>query len=1087
MPRLLSCPQGHRWELPTGPEALTINQEPRCPLCGATADDTPPHPDPIGAEASATLPLSVNAVTGRPEVAGYEILGELGRGGMGVVYKARHTKLHRLVALKMILTGAHTREEDLARFRAEAEAVAGLRHPNIVQIYDVGEQDGLPYFSLEFVEGGTLERQIDGTPWEAPRAAGMLETLARALHAAHRAGIIHRDLKPANVLLTADGVPKLTDFGLAKRLDEASDRTRTGTILGTPLYMAPEQAGGRKDLLGPHTDVYALGAVLYQLVTGRPPFQGPTPMDPLFQVLNQEPVPPAQLNPKLPRDLETICLKCLQKEPARRYAGALDLAEDLRRFRNQEPIRARPVGSTEKVVRWCHRNPVVAGLTAAVAVLLVVGAVASSFFAVLASRRATEATRRLYVADLRLVRHAWEQGQPDRVRELLADHDPAHTGRQDLRGFEWYYWERQRQLHLAPLRGHRWQVNGVAFSPEGKYLASAGADQSVKVWDLSDGRVIRSLEGHTGVVYAVAYSPDGRLLASAGADHTVRLWGPSAGEPLLILRGHEAPVRGVAFSPDGTSLASAGEDRVVNVWDAASGRQAATFRGNAADLCVAFSPDGRHLASGGRDAIVRLWDLEAPQTPPRALRGHGDAVTSLAFGPDGKRLVSAGADRQVKVWDLLAGRESLPAPEWKGRRELLLGVAFSADGKYVAAGGEAGVVQVWDETTRRALGPADEHGAPVRGVAFSPDGKLLASAGEDQVVKIWKTVTGRLVQTLRGRVEARSFHPQAPFAPADRNEPLVLTWHPDGGQVALTFRGHTQDGRPAPVTCVAFSQNNRLASTGWDHVLCLWDRSGAEEVKRLPVPPTLEWVRSLAFSPDGRRVALVGRDGSVLLQEVAGGTERSSQGHDGTVRCVAFSADGRFLATAGQDGKVLLWDAATLHPVRTFTGHVGPVLAVAFSPDGTYLASGGEDQTVRLWSRDTGAEVRAFEGHGSAVNSVAFSRDGRWLACGSSDRTVRVWDVGRGTERFAPLQGHELGVNAVAFTPDGSRLASAGDDRTVRLWEMGGGQEVLTLKGHTGAVTGLAFSANGRFLASSSKDGTVKIWDAGPVDQPIDP
>ena len=297
-----------------------------------------------------------------PEVAGYEILGELGRGGMGVVYKARQVRLNRLVALKMILAGEHAGTEAAVRFLAEAEAVARLQHPHIVQIYAFGDQDGRPYFAMEYVAGGSLADRLDGTPWPAGDAARLVETLARAIHEAHRQGIVHRDLKPANVLLTADGTPKVADFGLAKWLDVEAGLTRTDHVLGTPSYMAPEQAEGGATQVGPAADVYALGAILYELLTGRPPFRAATALETLEQVKSAEPIAPGRLQPGLPRDLETICLKCLRKEPARRYAGADALAEDLRRFGAGEPILARPVSGVERAWRWCRRKPALAAL-----------------------------------------------------------------------------------------------------------------------------------------------------------------------------------------------------------------------------------------------------------------------------------------------------------------------------------------------------------------------------------------------------------------------------------------------------------------------------------------------------------------------------------------------------------------------------------------------------------------------------------------------------------------------------------------------------------------------------------------------------
>jgi serine/threonine-protein kinase len=327
-------------------------------------------------------PIATAALREPPPVPGYEILGVLGRGGMGVVYKARHVRLKRLVALKMVLAGEHAGREERVRFGQEAEAVARLQHPGIVQIYEVGEHAGRPYFSLELVEGGSLARKLSGTPLPAREAAGLAEALAQAVHAAHRRGVVHRDLKPANVLLTPDGAPKIGDFGLAKQLDQDSGQTKSGAILGTPSYMAPEQARGEGHAVGLRTDVYALGAILYEMLTGRPPFRGTSVVETLEQIRSNEPVPPRQLQPAVPRDLETVCLKCLQKEPPKRYAGADALADDLRRFLGGEPIRARPAGAAERLWRWCRRNPRVAGLSAAVLALLVTVGVVSTAMAV---------------------------------------------------------------------------------------------------------------------------------------------------------------------------------------------------------------------------------------------------------------------------------------------------------------------------------------------------------------------------------------------------------------------------------------------------------------------------------------------------------------------------------------------------------------------------------------------------------------------------------------------------------------------------------------------------------------------------------
>jgi eukaryotic-like serine/threonine-protein kinase len=411
------------------------------PGLAVTVDSVGPTPEADAAAFSWTEePAATSSADQPPAPAGYQILEVLGHGGMGVVYKARQSALDRLVALKMLLAGAHASPLQLARFRTEAEAVARLQHPNIVQIYEVGLLAGLPFFSLEFVDGGSLEKKLGGKPLPAREAARLLQVMAVAMHYAHQHGIIHRDLKPANVLLTADGTPKITDFGLAKKLDDPeSSHTRTGTMMGTPSYMAPEQARGGSKEVGPLADVYALGAILYELLTGRPPFQAATILDTLDQVQYQEPVPPTRLQPKVPRDLETICLKCLQKEPSKRYVNAEALADDLTRFLDDRPIQARPVGRGERLVRWCRKNPRTAVLYATVVALITALGGVSAVMALGAARdrAAVAEARRQIRLQLDNAAEAIARGDVRRAQDLLSGSDPrleSGVALADLRG-----------------------------------------------------------------------------------------------------------------------------------------------------------------------------------------------------------------------------------------------------------------------------------------------------------------------------------------------------------------------------------------------------------------------------------------------------------------------------------------------------------------------------------------------------------------------------------------------------------------------------------------------------------------------------
>jgi hypothetical protein len=657
-------------------------------------------------------------------VPGYEVGAELGRGGMGVVYRARQTKLGRVVALKMILAGAHASEDDLARFRTEAEAIARLQHPHIVQIHEVGEHDGLPYFSLEFCPGGSLAQKLAGTPLPPQEAAALVETLARAMQAAHDKGVVHRDLKPTNVLLAEDGTPKVSDFGLAKKLDEAG-QTATGAVLGSPSYMAPEQAEGKSKQLGPACDVYALGAILYECLTGRPPFRAATVAQTLRQVIEDEPVPPRQLNAPVPRDLETVCLQGLHKEPGQRYASAGALADDLRRFLRGEPILARPAGRLERLAKWARRRPAVAALLAVSGLALAAVLGGGTAFTLRlqdqvaqtetardeaadkatklglkteelrkrgdelqaksdALDRALRASQRLVAGSrIQLADGAWRDGHVAPARDRLDEVPPEE------RFWDWRYLRRQVEGSLFTLYGHTAPVTGVAFSSDGARLASGSWDQTVKVWDARTGQELRTLRGHTDRVHCVAFSPDGARLASGSGDHTAKVWDARSGQELLALRGHTRGVGSVAFSPDGRRLASGSQDRTVKVWDAHSGQELLTLQGHTREVwSMAFSPDGTRLASASgvppgvvtdRPGEVKVWDARTGQEL-RTLRGHTNGVSSVAFSPDGARLVSTDKWGEQLAWDARTGERLPEVPRLPARPD----PARSPDGRTFA-------------------------------------------------------------------------------------------------------------------------------------------------------------------------------------------------------------------------------------------------------------------------------------------------------------------------------------------------------------------------------------------------------------------
>jgi WD40 repeat protein/serine/threonine protein kinase len=1055
-----------------------------------------------------------------PQVAGYEILAEVGRGGIAVVYRARHQALGRVVALKMVLAGAHASANDRARLRAEAEAVARLQHPHIVQVFSVGEEGGCPYLALEYVEGGTLAHKLQGTPMPARQAAALAETLARAVAHAHRHGIVHRDLKPANVLLVSGGAvsgewsegspthhsltphhapltPKITDFGLAKCLDTEMLHTQTGVIMGTPSYMAPEQASGRGRDVGPAVDVYSLGAILYEMLTGRPPFRGESMTDTLRQVQFGEPVPPRRLQPKVPRDLETICLQCLRHDPRKRYATAEALAEDLARFGRDETITARPAGRTEKAWRWCRRNPARAVAVALGVLVLLAGIVVPAVFALVegryAARVATEhgATLRALGQSEESTRQA-EAARRDALRQAAAS-------------------TLERALQLCEQgevgRGLLWLARGLATAEQAEDADLVDAYR----WNLGAwSREVHALEWilpHPDEVYAAVWSPDGATIATGCRDGRVRLWQatekgtgplrrgvPSPFPTGTVLR-HSSPVLKLAFHPDGRRLAACCRDGTVHVWDVPRGREVVRFRYQAGPCPdwmfpgVAFSPDGSALLTGGLANAAALWDATTGRplgrTFPHAPGWGGSAYAeAVAFRPDGHKVLTGNAGWAAQVWDTRTGQRDGPAVRATQR---ILCAAFSPDGKAFAVGDLLRTAQVYDAAKRVPLGPPLEHLGPVRALGFDPDGRRLVTGGDDQQARVWDVATGQRVggaMAHQGAVHAAAFSPDGSALLTAAADGTARVWRPAAGAL------RQQLPYPGGIMVAAFSPDGRRLATGQHDFTkdpgatpLLWDTaSGKPTGPRLTHPH--EWLSGAAFSPDGRALFTASGIGRRLRRWDldSGRLAWQTPIYTDEIWALALSPDGKILASGTFDYQedatsrhARLWDAETGRPLGDVLQHAGKTFGLAFTPDGKALLTGSTDRTCRLWEIATGRPLGEPVRQAQGIYALAFSADGRTVLTAGDGGEAQRWTF-PGWEPLGPPLAHRGTIWRALFSRDGRLVLTASEDGTARLWHPATGQPVGPALRHGGAVNALAVSPDGRTIATGGMVPGVYLW-----------
>ncbi len=1034
--------------------------------------------EPQGPSPAFASPVANSKATIANQFGDYELLEEIGRGGMGVVYRARQRSLDRVVAIKMMAFGPGSSPELIQRFRAEAVSAASLHHPHIVAIHEVGIHEGRHFFVMDYVEGQSLARLVGNQPLPARRAAAYLQTIAEAAHYAHERGILHRDLKPSNVLINAQDQPHVVDFGLARRLEGDSELTVTGQVLGSPHYLPPEQAAGQRARVSRRTDAYALGATLYHLLTGRPPFQAESLTQTLDLVLHAEPVAPRLLNPAVPRDLETICLKCLEKEPSRRYPTAQALADELARFQASEPIKARPLGPAGKAWRWCRRKPQMASLAAAAALLFVLGftGVLGMWHRAEFERRRAEAgeltaLRNAYVLAMNSAQGALKANNPARALALLDQYRPTNSVLAtrhsplgtDLRGFEWRYLWQQSQTEAEAVIGKlKMGVGGLEVSADGHWLLAGARGSTGGVWDLTTGQ--RAPFAAEGALYSWgAFSPDSRWLLicdqTLQSEGAIAVWDLQARKKVAPITDGR-PVGPMGFSSDGkrfgyTVMASSDNAGLV-VLDFPSRKKVCELTENIKipeGWDWAFTHDGRNFicSQPDLDGEICYWELAAG-SEPRHFPGHRTAITAMAISPDGQALATGAEDTEtgIRLWEVPSFR---PLDELPGHQGGITALKFSPDGQTLASAGADRRILLWDVPTRKARRIFDGLPEDVWRLCFASDGQKLKlySGSSDGTIRRWPA-DARQAQPKPGFWH-RPAGPDAAAVAPDAKRFAALR---QGAVYLAEAQGETPPGQLPELgtnnTAVLFSSDGQSLFAGTQSgEVCIWSLEGRQEL--LPLRGSDEPVARLLQDEPGRLLVAVHWKAGVDSGRPARGL-------------------------VGQTLRFEVWTTADWHRHQSWTISGWGETYTAVSPDGRWLAVGDMPGTLHVWSLTEQSEARTVSAPGDIAHGLAFSPDGRLLAAANIQGVVKVWEM-PGLHELKEFRAHPQALLALAFSPGSRRLATAGQGaEAVKLWDVATWQELITLERPGEQLEQLAFSADGSRLTALTSKGDLLFWHA---------